>query len=199
MQGLDSQVSLRGGQPVAVKHWAFTVDDYMRMLEAGILTEDDRIELIEGEIIEMSPIGDAHAACVKKGNALFHRVVGQRAIVSVQDPIRLDNYSEPQPDLALLKPRGDFYAQSKPTPADVLLIVEVADSSAQYDRNVKVPLYARALIPAVWLVDLNAGVIEVYSQPAGGAYQAVQTARRGDRLTIDSLPGLAIPVDDILG
>jgi Uma2 family endonuclease len=199
MLGLDSQVSLRGGQPVSVKHWAFTVDDYMRMLEAGILAEDDRIELIEGEIIEMSPIGDAHAACVIRLTMLFTRLVGLSALVSVQNPIRLGNYSEPQPDLALLKPRGDFYAQGKPTPADVLLVVEVADSSVQFDRNVKVPLYARALIPAVWLVDLNAGVIEIYSQPTGGTYQAVRTARRGDSLTIDSLPGLAIPVDDILG
>jgi Uma2 family endonuclease len=199
MLGLDSQVSLRGGRPVSVKHWAFTVDDYMRMLEAGILTEDDPIELIDGEIIEMSPIGDLHAATVKKGNAVFSRLIGQRAIVSVQDPIRLDNYSEPQPDLALLKPRNDYYAQAKPTPAAVFLVVEVADSSVQFDRNVKVPLYARALIPLVWLVDLTAGVIEVYSQPANGVYQSVQTARRGDRLTIDSLPGLAIMVDDILG
>lgn len=198
MQGLDSLVRWKGGEPVTVKYWTFSVDDYLRMLEAGILSEDDPIELIDGEIIEMSPIGDAHAACVKKGNALFHRVVGPRAIVSVQDPIRLDNYSEPQPDLALLKPRSDFYAQGKPTPADVFLIVEVADSSVQFDRNVKVPLYARALIPAVWLVDLNAGVIAVYSQPAGSNYQTVQTARRGDQLTIDSLPGLSILVDDLL-
>ena len=199
MQDFDSQISFRGGPPVPVKYWTFTVDDYRRMLEAGILTEDDRIELLDGEIIEMSPIGDAHAACVKKGNALFHRLVGQQAIVSVQDPIRLDNYSEPQPDLALLKPRADFYAQAKPTPADVLLIVEVADSSVQFDRTVKVPLYARALIPVVWLIDLNADAIEVYSQPANGAYQQIQVMRRGDHLTIDSPSGLVIMADDLLG
>ncbi|HEY9233249.1 MAG TPA: Uma2 family endonuclease [Blastocatellia bacterium] len=196
---MDSQIILQGGMPVPVKHWAFTVEDYMRMFEAGILTEDDRVELIDGEIIEMSPIGDAHAGCVKKGNALFHRLIGGRAIVSVQDPIRLDEHSEPQPDLALLKPRADFYAQAKPTPADVLLIVEVADSSVQFDRNVKVPLYARALIPLVWLVDLNAGAIEVYSQPANGAYQQFHVMHRGDRLTIDSLPSLVVLADDILG
>ena len=129
---------------------------------------------------------------------LFTRLVGLTAFVSVQNPIRLDNYSEPQPDLALLKPRNDYYAQAKPTPADVFLIVEVADSSVQFDRNVKVPLYARALISLVWLIDLSAGVIEVYSQPANGVYQSMQTARRGDHLTIDSLPGLTIIVDDIL-
>ncbi|MFL6216432.1 MAG: Uma2 family endonuclease [Blastocatellia bacterium] len=198
MLGLDSQVILQGSRPVSVKHWAFTVDDYMRMLEAGILTEDDPIELIDGEIIEMSPIGDLHVGCVIRLTMLFTRLVGLTAFVSVQNPIRLDNYSEPQPDLALLKPRNDYYARAKPTPADVFLIVEVADSSVQFDRNVKVPLYARALIPLVWLIDLSAGVIEVYSQPANGVYQSMQTAQRGDHLTIDSLPGLTIIVDDIL-
>ena len=103
------------------------------------------------------------------------------------------------PIASLLKPRADFYAQAKPTPADVLLIVEVADSSIEFDRNVKVPLYARALILLVWLVDLNAGAIEVYSQPANGAYQQVQVMHRGDRLTIDFLPGLVVLADDLLG
>jgi Uma2 family endonuclease len=196
---MDSQIILQSGMPVPIKHWTFTVDDYMRMLEAGILTEDDRVELIDGEIIEMSPIGDAHAGCVIRLTMLFTRLVGLAAFVSVQNPVRLDNYSEPQPDLALLKPRADFYAQAKPTPADVLLIVEVADSSIAFDRNIKVPLYAHALIQLVWLVDLNAGVIEVYSQPANSAYQQVQVMHRGDRLTIDSLPGLVVLADDILG
>jgi Uma2 family endonuclease len=199
MQTLDPPTVPQGGVAVKVERWTFTVDDYMRMLEAGILTEDDRVELIEGAIIKMSPIGDLHAACVIRLTMLFARLVGVAAFVSVQNPVRLDNHSEPQPDLALLKPRKDYYAQAKPTPADVLLIVEVADSSIDYDRRVKVPLYARALIPVVWLVDLNADAIEVYSQPANGAYQAVQTVRRGDRLTLESLPDLAIMADDILG
>jgi len=198
MQSLESPTIPQGDVAVKVERWTFTVDDYMQMLEAGILTEDDRVELIEGEILKMSPIGDPHAACVKKGNALFHRLVGHQAIVSVQDPIRLDNYSEPQPDLALLKSRKNYYAQARPTPADVLLIVEVADSSIDYDRRIKIPLYARALIPVVWLVDLNADAIEVYWQPANGAYQALQTAGRGDRLTLETLPSLIVMVDDIL-
>jgi Uma2 family endonuclease len=199
MQGLDFRIILQSGTSVPVKHWAFSVDDYMRMLAAGILTEDDRIELIEGEIIEMSPIGDLHAACVIRLTMLLTRLVGIGALVSVQNPVRLDNYSEPQPDLALLRPRKDYYAQARPTPADVLLIVEVADSSIHYDRNVKVPLYARALIPVVWLVDLNGDAIEVYTQPANGAYQQFQVMQRGDHLTLESLPGLDIMVDDILG
>jgi Uma2 family endonuclease len=199
MQGFDSRIMLQGGASVPVKHWAFTVDDYMRMLEAGILREDDRIELIEGEIIEMSPIGDLHAGSVIRLTMLLTRLVGLVAFVSVQNPIRLDSYSEPQPDIALLKPRKDYYAQAKPTPSDVLLVVEVADSSVHYDRNIKVPLYARAMIPAVWLVDLQAEAIEVYTQPANGAYQQLQVMHRGDRLTLESLPDLAIIVDDLLG
>ena len=199
MQTLDSPTIPQGGVAVKVEHWTFTVDDYMRMLEAGILTEDDRVELIAGEIIKMSPIGDLQAACVIRLTTLFTRLVGVAALVSVQNPVRLNDYSEPQPDLALLKSRKDYYAQAKPTPADVLLIVEVADSSIDYDRRVKMPLYARALIPVVWLVDLNAEAIEVYSQPANGAYQVLQTAHRGDRLTLASLPDLVIMADDILG
>lgn len=199
MQTLDSQIILRDGLSVPVRHWTFTVDDYMRMLEAGILTEDDRVELIEGEIIAMSPIGDLHAGCVNRINALFNQLLGGRAIVSVQNPVRLDDHSEPQPDLALLKPRQDYYAQAKPRPDDVLLVVEVADSSVDYDRHVKMPLYARALIPVVWLIDLNAGAVEVYSQPAQGAYQSLATVGRGDRLMIEAFPELAFSVVDILG
>lgn len=198
MQSLDSPSIPQGSVTVKVERWTFTVDEVYQMLAAGILTEDDRVELIEGELIKMSPIGERHAACVKKSNALFNRLIGQQAIVSVQDPIYLDHHSEPQPDLALLKPRTDYYAAAKPTPADVLLIIEVADSSIDYDRRIKVPLYARAAIPVVWLVDLNADAIEVYSQPANGAYQALQTARRSDRLTLETLPGLIIMVNDIL-
>jgi Uma2 family endonuclease len=199
MQTLDSPTVPQGGVAVKVERWTFTVDEVYQMLAAGILTEDDRVELINGELIKMSPIGDLHAACVIRLTMLFTRLVGVAALVSVQNPVRLNDYSEPQPDVALLKPRKDYYAQAKPTPADVLLIVEVADSSIDYDRRVKVPLYARALIPFVWLVDLNADAIEVYSQPANGAYQVLQTARRGDHLTLESLPDLTIMADDILG
>lgn len=180
------------------RRW-FNVDEYYRMIDAGILSEDDRVELIEGEVIKMSPIGKFHAACVKRLNELFVLLVGRTATVSVQDPIRLNDFSEPQPDIALLKRRGDFYSSGHPMPEDVLLVVEVADTSAQYDRMIKMPLYARAGIPEVWLIDVARDLIEVYSQPANGRYQSFREARRGETLNLSSLPNLVISVNDILG
>jgi Uma2 family endonuclease len=184
---------------VQVEKWVFSVDEYHRMSDAGILSEDDRVELIEGEIIKMSPIGSHHAGCVNRLNTLLNRRAGQEAIVSVQNPVRLDDYSEPEPDLALLKPRADFYAQSLPTADDVLLIIEVADTSIDYDRDVKLPLYARAGIPGVWLANLPDDRVEAYSQPVNGVYQKVKYAERGDSLPLERLPNLVLSVDEILG
>jgi Uma2 family endonuclease len=144
----------------------FNVTEYYRMAEAGILTEADRVELIDGEIVKMSPIGSLHAACVRQLDAMLQRQTEQYALVSVQSPIRLSDFSEPEPDVALLRPRSDHYAQAHPAPADVLLVIEVADTTAMSDRNVKVPLYARAGIPEVWLIDLQQDLIEIYAQPA---------------------------------
>lgn len=126
---------------VQVQRRLFTVSEYYRMAEAGILGEDDRVELLEGEIVQMAPIGSNHRGTVDfLANSLVSRL-GARAIVRTQNPIRLDDFSEPQPDVALLHPRADFYRRSHPTPADVLLLVEVADSSVAFDRQVKLPLY----------------------------------------------------------
>lgn len=169
------------------------------MAEAGILSEDDRVELIEGEIIEMSPIGSRHAACIDRLSTLLHRLPGLAAIVRVQSPIRLDQYSEPQPDIAVLRPREDFYSRSHPTPADVLVVIEVADSSATYDRAVKVPLYARAEIAEVWLLDLVRDEIEIFSQPENGTYKDVRQARRGQELASGQISTLVLSVDEILG
>ena len=177
----------------------FTVSEYDRMIEAGILTKDDRVELIEGEIIKMAPINSRHAACVDRLNKLFNRRVGQAAIVRVQSPVGLSEYSEPQPDLALLRPREDFYAQSHPKPKDVLLVVEVADSSAAKDRNLKLPLFARAGIPEVWLVDLSQDLIEVYARPVKGAYREFQQLKRGESVVARTVAGLTLRVDRILG
>ncbi len=127
----------------------FTTDEFHRMAAAGILSEDDRVELIDGEIVQMSPIGSPHASCVDRLTALFVRRFGRRAIIRVRNPIVLSRHSEPQPDLAVLKLRTDFYAEKHPGPSDVLLVVEVADTSADYDRLTKVALYARAGIPEV--------------------------------------------------
>lgn len=147
-----------------------TVEEYYRMAEAGILGEDDRLELIDGEIIDMPPIGVGHTSVVKRLNAIFTRGAGEGAIVSVQDPIRLNARSEPQPDLALLRHRADYYRDAHPGPADVLMLVEVADSSLRYDVDVKLPLYARHGIPEVWIVDLEHRRLEIYRRPEGGAY-----------------------------
>jgi Uma2 family endonuclease len=180
------------------RRW-FNVDEYYRMTDAGILSPDDRVELIEGEVIRMSPIGKFHASCVKRINALFGKLAGARAIVSVQDPVRLNDFSEPQPDIALLKPRDDFYASRQPGPEDVLLIVEVADTSASYDRAVKIPLYAQAGIPEVWLADLPADFVGVFASPVNGRYQNIREARRGDALTLSSLREITVRIDDLLG
>src|SRR5690606_26231594 len=161
----------------------FTVQDYHRMAEAGILGEDDRVELLEGEVIEMPPIGPGHAGGVKRlTNSFLPLQAERKVIISVQDPIHLGEYSEPQPDLALLNPRPDFYARSHPGPEDVLLLVEVMESSATYDREVKVPLYARFGIAETWLLALEPGVIEMYRAPGPEGYHQVRTLRRGERL-----------------
>lgn len=184
---------------VEVTRRLFSAAEYHRMAEAGILSEDDRVELIEGEVVQMSPIGSRHAACVDRLSTLFHQHVGRAAIVRVQGPVRLGEYSEPQPDLALLRPRNDFYAQGHPTPADILLLVEVAETSQGYDRDVKLPLYARAGVPEVWLVDLVENAIYVYCQPQGGVYKEVRQARRGESLAPRMLPHVALDVEAILG
>jgi Uma2 family endonuclease len=184
---------------VPIERRVFTADEVYRMLDIGILSEDDRIELIEGDLVRMSPIGKSHAACVDRLNALLNRRCGDRAIVRVQGPIHIDDSSEPQPDVALLKPRPDFYAQAHPTPEDILLVIEVADSSVDYDRSIKIPLYARAGIPVAMLVDLNADRIEVSSEPENGTYKHRQTLGRGDFLSLASLSDLVLPAGDILG
>ena len=153
-----------------IKRRAFSADEYHAMVEAGILTKYDRVELLDGEIIAMVPIGSRHASSVMRVSELLSEGVGKRAIVSVQGPVRLDEASEPEPDLMLLKRRDDFYAAAHPTPADVLLLIEVSDATVAFDKNVKLPLYARSAIPEVWIVNLPDRMIEVYSAPSGLEY-----------------------------
>lgn len=185
---------------VPLKRYQFNVAEFYRMADAGILTEDDRVELIEGEIIEMSPTGSRHAACVDRiVNKLLSRFVGHGAIVRVQSPIRLSDFSEPQPDATLLRARDDFYSQSHPTPDDVLLLVEVSDTTASYDKKVKVPLYARSGIVEVWVVDLTREKIEVYARPSDGSYQHFAEAGRGESVTSATVPGLTLATEEIIG
>jgi Uma2 family endonuclease len=138
------------------------------MAAAGILGADERLELIEGQIVQITPIGSPHASSVKRTTSLFYRLLGDCATISVQDPVRLSNLSEPEPDVAVLRPRADFYAGAHPTPADVLLLVEVVDTTLRYDRRVKLPLYARSGIPEVWLVILAIPGTSAGQQSADG-------------------------------
>ncbi len=169
------------------------------MGEAGILGIDDRVELIEGEIVRMSPIGSRHAACVRRLTALFSRRFGTRAGVSVQNPVQLGRRSEVQPDVAVLRPRADAYAQQHPGAADILLIVEVTDSSAGYDRGFKIPLYARAGVPEVWLVDLPQATIETYRSPALRAYRQHDVRGRSERVAPHAFPRTTFRVSEITG
>ena len=177
----------------------FNVAEYYQMAKAGILKPDDRVELIEGEIIKMSPIGSPHAACVSRLVRFLSRAIGETAILSVQNPVRLDDYFEPVPDIALLKPRKDYYADHHPIPADVLLVIEVADTSLLKTRNIKVPLYARAGITEVWLVNLPKESIEVYSEPQNGKYRKCQKHKRGETVESPTVKGLSLTVNEILG
>lgn len=170
-----------------------TVDEYHRMGDAGILTEDDRVELIEGELVAMAPIGTEHAATTNALNRLLVMEVGDQGIVSVGNPVRLNRHSEPQPDFSVLRPGGD-YRRMMPRPEDTLLAVEVANTSLEYDRKVKLALYARSGIPEVWIVNLAAEAVEVYRSPVGDGYTDMIRVGGSDSLTIAAIPGVAIRV-----
>lgn len=183
-----------------IQRRCFDVFEYYRMAEAGILHEDDRVELIEGEIVEMTPIGPRHANCVDRLTRLIVEFAGRRYVVRVQGPIRLDDGSEPQPDLTLLRrPAEGSYASDHPTPQDVLLVVEVADASLEYDREVKLPLYARAGIPEAWLMDLRNGVVEVHSEATPEGYRTIEKVRRAETVSSKTVPGLVLRAEEILG
>jgi Uma2 family endonuclease len=177
----------------------FSVDRYEAMIRGGILTENDRVELLHGEIVEKMPIGPHHLACVNRLNRHLQRLAGDRAIVSVQNPIRLED-SEPEPDVALLRPRPDDYAAATPGPADVFLVIEVADTSLDDDRTTKAPLYAANGIREYWIVDLNDGAIEVRRQPRpDGSWGEQRVCRPDERLEVQALPGVALDVAAVLG
>lgn len=184
---------------VQVVKRSFTVAEYRRMVEVGILSEEDRVELIDGEVFEMSPIREPHAATVDVLNEIIRDRLGRSVIVRAQGPIQLDDFSEPQPDISILKRRDDFYRGAHPRPGDVLLVIEVSDSTLHFDRKVKVPLYARAGLPETWLVNLPEERIEVYSDPTGGEYQTVRSYARGQKLHSHTLAALRLSVTEVLG
>jgi Uma2 family endonuclease len=184
-------------QQVPTRH-RLDVGAYYKMAEAGILAPSDRVELIGGEIFDMAPIGDTHAGETNRLNRLFARAAADGLVlVSVQSPLRLDAYNEPEPDLMLLKPRRDDYKGGHPNAADVLLLVEVSQTSLAYDRGMKLPLYARFGVPEVWIVDLIAAAVEVYREPAGEAY-AIKERLTSGSLTPVLVPGVTIDVGELL-
>lgn len=172
----------------------FTVEDYYRMAEAGILSAEDRVELIEGEVREMAPIGPLHAGIVNRLAALLHQRMGEE-VIGVQNPVRLDEHNEPQPDVSVLRSREDYYTRSHPSPQDVLLLVEVADRTLDYDPGEKLPLYALAGIPEVWVVDVRQRVIEVCCEPQAAGYAHRGRFAQGERLQSDCVEARA---DEIL-
>jgi len=183
---------------MALTHRRFTVDEYHRMAEVGVFEEDDRVELLDGEIVEMTPIGDRHVACVVRLNDLLSRR-SVEPLVSVQNPLVLASRSEPQPDIVVLPRQADHSAAWLPRGADALLVIEVADTSVDHDRDVKIPLYAVAGIPEVWLVDLPAELIEVYQDPEAGRYTTRRIVARGASLSPRRLPQVTLAADEILG
>jgi Uma2 family endonuclease len=176
----------------------FTADEYERIADAGVIRDDERTELIDGEIVVMSRIGSPHSATVKRLIRMFTEALGRRVLVSVQDPIRLDEGNEPEPDVALLRPRDDDYKSGHARPPDIFLVVEVMDTSAPYDRRVKTPRYARHGIAEVWLVDLAEELIEVHRRPSGSRYKSRRTCRVGQQVAPEAFPDVVLDVAEIL-
>jgi Uma2 family endonuclease len=174
-----------------------TVDEYHRMAEVGLLAPDARVELIEGEIIDMAPIGPPHSSVVNQLTRWLVRAVGDMAIVQSQGAVRLNLRNEPEPDLALFKPRDDFYRHRHATGADTLLVIEVSESSLRYDREIKVPLYARHGVPEVWLVDLVNGRLLTWRSPVAGEYQQQASTAQPGVMPISALPGTLVDLSGL--
>ena len=168
------------------------VDEYHRMADLGLIAPDSRVELLDGEVVDMAPIGTRHNACVMWLTRAFSRSIGDRALLGVQGSMRLGRFSEPQPDIALFRPRDDLYASRYAEPEDVLLLIEVADSSARKDRTRKVPLYLKSGVPEVWLIDLKGGTIEVFIG------DTVRTLRAGDQVPPQAFPDIVLEVAEFL-
>ncbi len=176
-----------------------TVDEYHRMAEVGLFAPDARVELIDGEIIDMAPIGIDHNSAVTQLGDLFHDAVGHRGLVQVQGVVRLDRRSEPQPDIAVLVRRDDYYRHAHPAPADVLLLIEVSDSTLRYDREVKVPLYARHGIPEVWIVDLQNAQLHLHRSVEAGQYRERHSLEHPGLTSLTALPGVAVDLSGLFG
>jgi Uma2 family endonuclease len=175
-----------------------TVDEYYRMAEVGILPPDARVELIEGEIIDMAPIGTGHGGTVTQLNRLLQGAVGDQAYVLTQSVVRLSDISEPQPDFALVKPRADFYKKKHPGPGDTFLIIEVSESSLRYDLQVKAPLYARHGVPEFWVIDLKGRQVRFFRSPNSGQYTDVTSTDAPGTVALAALPDVQIDLAHVL-
>jgi len=181
-----------------IEWYRLSSDVFHAMIEKGFLGEDERVELIEGRLVTMSPIGSEHMGVVNQLAELLIRHLKRRALVGVQGPIHLDEHSEPQPDLVLLTPRQDFYKRSLPRPADILLVIEVADSSLAYDRGVKMSLYANAGIPEAWIINLIDRWIEVYRDPSPAGYTTMLKILPGKTIAPQAFADVVVGVDELL-
>jgi Uma2 family endonuclease len=177
----------------------FTVDEYYRMAQAGILDPDARLELIEGEILEMSPVGTRHVSCVNRLNRLFNRRLGDEALVSVQNPVRLSNYTETQPDIVLLRPRDDCYKEKRISWEDACLVIEVSDTTIRRDRDLKLPLYSTAGISELWIIDLQQETLFAYREPGPKSYGKTLTLNRGGSLSMLAFPVVVFQVEELIG
>jgi Uma2 family endonuclease len=177
----------------------FTLAEYDRVAAAGVIDECERVELIDGDFLVMSPIGDPHAGTVDWLARVLVLGLGESAIIHVQNPIAIDEHNVPHPDVAILRPRADFHRTGKPTAADILLLIEVSDMSVRYDRSVKMPMYSRAGISEAWLVDVQHGELLVHTEPRPDGYGSVRTMRPGDSATPIAFPELALDVAALLG
>ncbi|KAF0249147.1 MAG: hypothetical protein FD167_1449 [bacterium] len=177
----------------------FSAVEYHQMAETGLISEEERVELIEGEIIKMPGIGRFHASSVIRISRLLNRRLPEQVIVAIQSPVHLNDYSEPQPDVVILRPKEDCYEDAHPTPTDIFWLIEVADTSLDYDKKVKLPLYARSGVPEVWLVNLPKSRIEVYYRPFNDTYQEIRLLHKEQTLVINSFPEISLLVNELLG
>ena len=176
----------------------FTVDEYYKMIELGMLKDYEKAEIIEGELIQKMPIGKKHSAAVEKLNEILRDRLGKSVSLRNQQPVRFSDYNEPEPDLAVLKRREDFYSDQKPVPKDVLLLIEVSDATLKYDRDTKLTIYAEAEIPEVWIVNLPNDIVEIHQNPSVGIYQLTKIFKRGEIIESEILPDLKLEVNEIL-
>ena len=184
--------------PLAREKRKFTVAEYYRMAEVGILHHTERVELLDGEIIVMAPIGIPHATGVRRMERVLHQTLGDAAAISVQNPVRLDDHSEPEPDIALLRFREDDYATAHPGPADILVVMEVSDSTLDFDREVKSKRYAAAGIPEMWVMNLPGDCLDRLDQPGPAGYARHTVFRRGEKISPAALPDLELAIADLL-